>query len=224
MNLNLVEELLLLALQDEKGTVVMAAGTGLPYGLAGALLMELSLKNKIRLEGKNILPVDFSSTGDFLLDGWLEKIRKSEKPRTARHWIGKFGQASSLKKEYLERLVQKNILRRVEKQFLWVFPYNCYPTTDPRPEQAVRQRLHRVLTGNESPDLPTRLLISLLASCDLAGLVFSGPEKKQAKKRMKELAKDESIGAAVSEEIAAVMACVIACTTACAVSSAAIHH
>ncbi len=41
-NLNLAEELLLLALNEEKGTVVFAASTALPYGLAGALLIELA--------------------------------------------------------------------------------------------------------------------------------------------------------------------------------------
>jgi|GEM_PF-4255314 len=45
--LNLAEELLLLALQDEKGTVLASAAGSLSYGLAGALLMELALRSRL---------------------------------------------------------------------------------------------------------------------------------------------------------------------------------
>ncbi len=41
--LTLAEELLLLALDDAKGTVPMSASQTLGYGLAGATIMDLSL-------------------------------------------------------------------------------------------------------------------------------------------------------------------------------------
>lgn len=44
----LAEELMLLALNDEKGYVLFAASSALPYGLMGAVLMELVLQGKLR--------------------------------------------------------------------------------------------------------------------------------------------------------------------------------
>ena len=45
--LNLMEELLLLALDDEKGKIIFSSSSALPYGLRGALLFELALVKKI---------------------------------------------------------------------------------------------------------------------------------------------------------------------------------
>jgi len=45
--LNLMEELLLLALDDEKGKIIFSSSSALPYGLRGALLLELALVKKI---------------------------------------------------------------------------------------------------------------------------------------------------------------------------------
>ncbi len=53
--LNLAEELLLLAMHEEKGTVLLRAATALPYGLAGALVIELVEAGLLRLDGKNLV-------------------------------------------------------------------------------------------------------------------------------------------------------------------------
>ena len=42
--LNLLEELLLLALDDEKGKIISSSSLALPYGLSGAILLEFSLE------------------------------------------------------------------------------------------------------------------------------------------------------------------------------------
>ena len=49
--LMLPEHLLLLALRDDKGSVVQSSAMALPYGLAGALVMELSMRHRVSLSG-----------------------------------------------------------------------------------------------------------------------------------------------------------------------------
>ena len=44
--LNLAEELLLLALEDESGRINHAASASLGFGLAGAVLMDLTLRER----------------------------------------------------------------------------------------------------------------------------------------------------------------------------------
>jgi golgi phosphoprotein 3 len=48
----IAEELLLLALDDEKGTTQWSGTGALPFGLAGALLAELVLRGKMTLGDK----------------------------------------------------------------------------------------------------------------------------------------------------------------------------
>ena len=92
-NLNLAEEFLLLALNEEKGTVVFAASMALPYGLAGALLIELAEAGLVRIEGKKLVPAPRGSARDGLLDGVLGTVRASSKTRSLEHWVGKVGRS-----------------------------------------------------------------------------------------------------------------------------------
>uniref|UniRef100_UPI00405658B0 GOLPH3/VPS74 family protein n=1 Tax=Roseivirga sp. TaxID=1964215 RepID=UPI00405658B0 len=54
MKLNLIEEFLLIALDDEKGQFVIDS-THLHFGLAGAILLEMALREKVDISGENEL-------------------------------------------------------------------------------------------------------------------------------------------------------------------------
>jgi len=225
MKLSLAEELLLLSFNDDKGTVLCAASTGLPYGLAGAVLMELAQKEKIRIEGKKLVGADSAGTGDAILDECLALLRAAEKPKTIQSWVSKLGGRKSIRQGYLDRLVDNHILCREEHRILWVIPTTRYPAASPMEELAVRQRLRRAAFETTAPDLPTHLLISLVRACDLIGEVFHDrDERKKAKKRFAELAKEEVYGKAVADQVAAVMAaCIAACAAATIAASSASH-
>ncbi len=215
MKLSLGEELLLLALKDDKGTMIQAASSALPFGLAGAVLMELSLQKKIEIQGKRLVVTGATGPKDPLLNEYWQTIRDKEKPKAIRTWIEKFGGNNKLRNRYLEQLIQKNILTRERKKILLVFPGNRFPTTDPRPETEERDRLRRTVLEDESPDARTFMLISLIRACDLIKEVFPGPERKEAKKKIAALVKNEAFGKAITEEITAIIAaCVIASTAA----------
>ena len=64
--LSLSEKLLLLGLHDEKGHVVMSASVALPYGLVGALLLELYLAKRIDFVEKNIQVINEQPTHNAL--------------------------------------------------------------------------------------------------------------------------------------------------------------
>ncbi len=74
MQLRLAEELLLIALDDEKGTIISSAYLAIGYGLAGAILMEMAENKKIEIEGKKIKLVNPGLTGDFVIDRAVEMI------------------------------------------------------------------------------------------------------------------------------------------------------
>lgn len=209
--LNLAEELFLLALNDEKGTVPMTAAIGLPYGLAGALLIELTQSGLVRVEGKTLVPEPHGSAADELLAGLLETIRASKKPRPVNHWVGKIGRSSGqIRKKLLAGLVEKRILGREEGRILGIFPTTRYPQADPRPEYAIRERVRSAIRGMARLDERTAALISLVHACDLIRAVFERGDRREAKRRSKEIGKSQPIGSAVARVISAVKAGVIA--------------
>ncbi len=213
MAMILAEELLLLGLRDEQGTVAGGASLALKYGLGGAILAELLLLNRLRLEEKDrVALVDDSPTGDDVLDEALTAIAKRQKPRSLRDWVRDFGggRLQKVQDRLTRRLVDRGILREEEGRFLWVFPTHHFPTVDPTPEQRLRDRIHGVILYGSTPDERTLILLSLLKASKLVDEVFPPEQRKEAGQRIQALAKDVAAGPAVAKAIAATQAALIA--------------
>jgi len=220
MELSLAEELLLLALKDDKGTILLSASTGLPFGLAGAALMELFLQKKVEVCDKRLAVTGFAGPKDPILNEIWQAVREKEKPKAIRFWVEKYGRTSKLRNRYLDLLIQKNILTRERKKILFVIPSSRYPTTDPRPETEERARLRRTVLEDKPADSRTVMLLSLIQACELVGEVFPRTEKKEARKKIKEMVKNEVFGHVVAQEISAIVAaCIVASTTAACLAS-----
>jgi Golgi phosphoprotein 3 len=209
--LSLAEELLLLALNDEKGTVLMAGSMGLSYGLAGALLIELVEAGLLRIEGKDLVAPPAGSARDEILDEVLGIIRSAKRTRDLKYWVGKIGRSGGQhKKKLLDRLVDRRILQKEDHRLLLIFPTKRYPQTDPMPEYGIRERVRQALRGMTPPDARTAALISLVQACDLTGTLFEKGERREAKKRAKEISASQPVGTAVARVIEAAKAAVIA--------------
>ncbi len=210
--LTLAEDLLLLCLNDEKGSVVSSGSMALPYGLAGAIIMDLSLMKRIEMDGKNVVLSDASLTGDEILDEAIGNIGSSPKSRPIQHWVARPGKlAVKVKERLLERLVQKGILKKEEHHFLWLIPYNRFPEKDSQPEQETRQRLRDVLLGGAEPAERTALQLCLVHGCGLVGEVFPCEDRKgrkEMKAKLKNFAESDLVAKAISDQVAAVMAVV----------------
>ena len=208
--LTLAEELLLLALNEEKGTVVMAGSMGLSYGLAGALLIDLIASGLVRLEGKDLVASPSGSARDELLDEALGAIRASKRTRTLGHWVNKIGRSGGkTKKRLLDRLASKGILKQEEHRLLLVFPTMRYPEANPMPEYGIRERVRAAIRGFPPPDARTAALISLVHACDLTGVIFEKGERREAKKRAKAISQSQPVGSAVAHAVEAIKAAVI---------------
>jgi hypothetical protein len=206
----LAEDLLLLALDDDNGTVSWQRANALQYGLGGALLMDLALLERIDSVDGQIVPVDQSPTGDEALDTALETIRASASSHDPKHWVKKLGSQKGIQEHLARRLVARGILRDQEHTFLWVFHERHYPTSDPGPESAVRRQLRDVVLTGAEPDARSVLMLSLVNACNLTDSVFSRDERKQTKRRIKELVEGEQFGTAVGRAVAEVTAAVAA--------------
>lgn len=202
--LTLPEELLLLGLNDEKGSVVSAAAMGLPYGLTGTVLMELAIRGRISVEGETVSIISTETTPVEFLDEALRNIAQSPKKRKADWWIAR--PASLVKKlgERLKaRLVEAGILRDEEHKFLWVFPYHRYPAQDARPEHETRRRIHDVILRGATADEHIAVLICMLHACGLAKEVFPDQKPKEIALTLKAFSEADQVSRAVSNQVAA---------------------
>ena len=98
-SLFLHEELLLLALRDDAGTI--ESGAWYKTAMGGAALAELLIAERIRIDKstKNGLvdTVSGKRLGDPYLDECLNKIRSAKRRASASTWVQRFANVSDLK-------------------------------------------------------------------------------------------------------------------------------
>lgn len=181
METSLPEELLLIAYSDEGAMV--ASTEAVDCGLAGAVLMELMLADRLTL-GKQVVTVTSGyPAGDPLLDDALARIRAASRPRPPREWVKQL--RDGLRERVLERLVARGVLRRERDRVLWIFPRTRYPSAtgaEPAVETDARHRLRAMLDGSGPVDPRTAALGALVRAAGLDQEVFpelSGRERER---------------------------------------------
>lgn len=224
--LTLYEEVLLLALSDDKGTIV--TGSMYPYALGGALLAELLLQNRIVVNqsGKKMLVhcLHQPPTGQLLLDDCMSLIRNAPKEVTLETWVARFANLKNLKQRVADRLCERGILRVDQDKVLFLFPRRIYPENDHRPEEKLIQKMQHALFVDDDPvDARTIVILSLAKNADLLQAVFDRKERKLNKDRLERIINGECMGEATRQVIeavqsaiyvAAIMPAIITTTTA----------
>ncbi|MCD0447243.1 GPP34 family phosphoprotein [Glycomyces sp. A-F 0318] len=173
----IVEDLLLLLLDDEKGHI---AGEGtLYYPLGGAVLIELAIEGHVRFEpakrafgSAKVHAAEGPAPGDPMLAEAHALI--AEKPRTAQELLILIG--TKLRVPVADRLVEKGLVRRNTKKVLGLFRSTTWPAADARHEAGLRERMKAVLVGGEAPDPRTGAVIALLAASGQMHLVLKYEE------------------------------------------------
>ena len=198
MELNLVDKFLLLALDDDKGTFT-SEPFAMTYGLAGAILLELSLLECISIVDKKVVLKSRKQVGDPLLDKYLELITNSKKDRYIMHWVQTFGNKErSIKKEVLDKLILKGILTKREEKFLWVFNNDKFPTANSKPENTLRNRLYKIIESGKTPMVDDLMLISLIDTCKMDRSVYGKERAKKCKNTIKTLIQEAKNSSAIS--------------------------
>ena len=195
--LSLCEELLILSIEDGKGALTPFTSDVLRYGLAGAILADLALQEKVTLEKSKLELVDLTSTGDAILDEVIALLAKESKPRKVSHWINSMG-SKKITRRIINQLSDKGVLRSEEQRYSWVIPYEGNPLMNVSAKYWLKLRLRTIVLAGEEPELRMVLLLSLLRACRLLNLVVTRDERSEAARQVGELVKGETIGEAVA--------------------------
>jgi len=225
--LALPEELLLLALDDERGKVLAEARIGLAFGLAGAALMELTLDGELRIDdGKMYLDESAEPSGSAPFDAIRTLLH--EKPgKKVRYWVERLPRKlRHLQQQWLDALVARGTLERRQSRVLFIFPVQRYPEHDGRPEHDIRARIDAVLLHGNAPDARTAMLIQLAGACRLLRAMYPRDQRKRVEQRLKVLqdmpvAEDVAAATRAAISAAATAAAMAAITAATAASSSA---
>lgn len=202
--LTLMEEVLLLALNEDKGNFSFTASSVVDSCLTGALLMELEFLKRIRAEKKTLEVLDAGPIKDSRLELAINQIDSSKRDHTPEYWVGKLRSSlKGLRKGLLEEMVDKNLLREEEHQTLIFFTTTRYPVRDIRVKKDILDRVHRALLRGENPDLRTAKLIGLLYGSGLLPYLVDKEDRKEVRKRAKEITKDDILANAVKKNIQA---------------------
>lgn len=229
--LRLHEEVLLLALKDEKGTLHQSHYA---IALGGALLAELLLEERIAIEERpkgrkktehRVVPADPKLLSDPILDECLAQVRDSKKARTAQEWVGRFARLKRVKRRIAISLCRRAILREREQRVLLFFRRTLYPLLDSAPERRLVARLREAVVG-DSRDLDPRtaLLIGLAHPTGLLKPVLDKKVLKERKDRIKEITEGEVVSEAASAAVKAAQAAAMAAVTAATVAATTAAH
>ena len=201
MKLRFVEEIILLLLEDEGGRFVRVPTWSMNYALAGAVLMDLALEDRIDTDLESLVLIDSAPTGDGLLDPTLAEIAASE-PHDTRHWVEHIAQsADAIQEQALARLVDHGILERHDERFLWVFRSRRYPAVDGTAEREVKLRIMDVLFSDEIPDPRDVVIICLADACGIFGELLSRRELARATDRIEQVRRLDLIGRVTTQAI-----------------------
>lgn len=221
------EEIMLLALRDEEGTI--ASGTMYQYAIGAAILSELLLNKRIAVEEsrrkKLVNLISSQPLGEPLIDQCLEKISNAKRRASLQTWVSRFAGVKNLKHRVALQLCQRGILRASEDKILLLFTRKIYPEVNPEPERKLIERLRQaIFTDSRDIDPRTVVLVSLANSTGLLKVVFDKKKLKGRKARIKEIIDGEITGKAAKEAIQAMQAAVMVCCIMPAVMTTTISH
>ena len=212
-SLYLQEELMLLALREETGTV--RTSVPLEYPLAAAILSELLLQKRIKFNQvkKNKLLVDLVDSTplyDPILDEAIKKINDAKRRASLKTWVQRLANLKKLKHRIAIQLCRKGILRADEDKVLFFFTRKIYPEIDPRPERELVERIRNAIFS-DTGEVSARdtIIIALALRARLLRQKFDKKDIKARKARIKQIAEGSVTAKAAKEVMDAVTAAIM---------------
>jgi hypothetical protein len=204
----IAEDLLILLLDDAKGTVPTWGNTDIALG--GAVLAELAGRGLARVGEKTSIwrSEKVQATGPAPAD--LHPVLAealaviAEKDRRASSLVTRLGKG--LHARLAAGLAERRILERRQGKLLGVIPRTTWPAADTTRDSQLRRSITVCLVDGGRPDQRTAALIGLLSAVDQAHKAVTpnhSATTRQLKKRAAQIAKGQWPAKAVKDAVAA---------------------
>lgn len=210
--LTLIEELIILIIDIENTRGVYIPDRAKRYSLAGAVLMELALENRIDTDMESLYVTDSTPLGDNLIDPTLDAIVgevANSETYPARFWVRRIAEQSDGLREAAEsRLVAAGILEADDAGMLslsrLITRTRRYPSSlglAGNAGQEIQTRLLQVLYSDVIPDPRDSVIISLAHSCDIFREMLDADAYEGVRERIDLIAGLELLGRSVTGAI-----------------------
>ena len=201
------EELLLLLHSDESGYFVPIPEWQMSCALAGAVLMDLAMEDRIDSDLTSLTLTSATPTGDELLDPSLGDIAQEEQVYTPQYWVERIAtrRADDIGDGAIERLVRTGIFESDAGGF-WTLSTKVtrtgrYPLVDGRSGEEIKGRIMRVLLDGEIPDPREVAIIGLVNYCGGFRVMMEPEEYELARDRIELFSGMDLIGRAIGPAV-----------------------
>ena len=204
--MRLTEELILLMLDEQSGYFGMAPDWDFSCVMAGAIIADLTLENRVDADLQSLQLIDATPTGDPLLDPTLEEISREEGTFSAQHWIEKNTvRSEDIVTMTLERLAEKGVLEFHSGGF-WslssaVSRSKSYPAAAGSSQKEARTRILGIVLQDVIPDPRDVILICLMHVCNGFKMLLSEEDYLEKRDRIETLASMDLVGLSISAAV-----------------------
>ena len=204
--LRFAEELLLLLLREDANELAFVPEANLYHALAGSVLMDLALENRIDTDLDKLVLVDATPLQDDLLDPALARIAASAETHDAEHWVRDLANlGEEIRAAALASLVNAGVLKSAAEDAIEPSPQvahaRSYPSAAGEAKQEVRLRIMRVLFAGGLPDPRDIVIICLADACGVFERLLTKPEVQIVRERIDLMSRMDLIGQAVTRAV-----------------------
>jgi len=193
MDLNTVERFILIAHHPDKGRFKITP-IHFKYGIAGAILVELSLRKNIEIQNGRIRVNDKSDPQDIdypIFEQITQTIAKSGRTRKPKYWLQKFSfRSRKLKWEFLKGLEKKKLVRIEKLSFLWIPYRKCY-LVDARTRQSLIQNLKESILYRKKKNEEDIAIMGIIEACSMDRMLATDrSQRKLIRNELKKVLKE----------------------------------
>jgi hypothetical protein len=198
--LTIPEEITLLII-DEKGGITPSSKT-FDVVLAGSVLMDLAIRNRIDSDLKHLILVSNKPTRNAVLDDILTFIFREKVEKEPAYWISQIGlRADEIIENVIASLIVKKVLKVENQKLLWMFSARRYPLVGDKEIKEVKSRVRELVFSTALPELRDIVIISLSFYGSLLELIFTREEIKKFSPRIEQIAKMDLIGQSIAKSL-----------------------
>lgn len=204
--LRFVEEILVLVLDEARGDLAPnLPARSLDLALAGAVLMDLALEDRIDTDPERLMPLDSTPLGDDILDPTLAEIAGAGETHDTGYWLERTARRGRrIRDGAVRRLIERGVLRSEAHGVLSLTPLvsrsRRYPVavSDGQPVEEARLRIMRILFSDDVPDPRDIAIVALANACGVFRTILTSEERAQVRDRIVLLKNLDLIGRTMS--------------------------
>ena len=210
--MTITEEIVILIMDRETGTFRHALSEHhRDLVIAGAVLMDLALENRIDTDPQRLLLLDPAALHDNILDPVLDDIAAATETREPAWWLDRVARRShEILDKAITRLSDRGILSRGEDGGIFrsrlVSRLRRYATINGEVRDDIETRVLRTVLGDDIPDARDTLIVALASACNVFEAMLTAEELAEARDRIILLSRLELMGRIVADGVRSVAA------------------